>query len=172
MSSTERLAELFDAHQRYLYRLARRLSRDPEEAKDLPQETFLRAARRPDSIPVEERAARAWLVQVLVNLCRDRWRRLKVRRAAGPAPAWSQARPADPESAAQARATVAAALASLRPRTRAVVVLHEIEELALPEIARLLGISEVTVRWHLATGRSQARRYLRLAREERMERER
>ncbi len=67
----ERLGELFDAHQARLYRLARRLSGDPEEARDLVQETFLRAARR-RSLPARETGREAWLVRVLVNLCRDR----------------------------------------------------------------------------------------------------
>ena len=46
-----RLGTLFDAHHQRLYRLARRLSETPDEARDLVQETFLRAARSPRSIP-------------------------------------------------------------------------------------------------------------------------
>lgn len=133
------------------------MSRDPEEARDLVQETFLRATRRAGSIPESASGAEAWLVRVLVNLCRDRWRRLKVRRSAGPAPRWSLDEPANPEAAAQARASVQAALAELRPRTRAIVVMHEIEGLAKDRIAELLGINEATVRWHVATGRSRLR---------------
>ena len=155
--AADRLGTLFDAHQARLYGLALRMSRDPEEARDLLQETFLRAARRPGSIPTADSAAEAWLVRVLVNLCRDRWRRLKVRQSAGPAPRWSLDEPADPEATAQARSAVRKALAQLRPKTRAVVVMREIEGLEMGEIARLLGISEVTVRWHLATGRSRLR---------------
>jgi RNA polymerase sigma-70 factor (ECF subfamily) len=158
--AADRLGELFDLHQARLYRLALRMSRDPDEARDLLQETFLRAARRPRSIPAGEAAAEAWLVRVLVNLCRDRWRRLKVRRQAGPAPAWSVDAPADPEAAQQARETIRAALATLRPRTRAVIVMHEIEGLDKRSIATLLGITEVTVRWHLASGRGRLLRQL------------
>ncbi len=158
--SAERLGTLFDAHRTRLYALAVRMSRDPEEARDLLQETFLRAARRAGSIPEKESAAEAWLLQVLVNLCRDRWRRLKVRREAGPAPRWSADQPADPEALEQARTAVRAALDALKPRTRAVVVMHEIEGLDRKRIAELMGMTEVTVRWHLSTGRSRLRSQL------------
>ena len=157
----DRLAELFDAHNLRLYRLARRMSRDPEEARDLVQETFLRAARRPGSLPSEARGAEAWLVRALVNLCRDRRRRLAVRDrnaaalAAAP-PVWGS----DPESAAVARGTVQAGLARLPARRRAVVVLHELEGEGVPEIAGLLGIAQVTVRWHLSAGRRDLREFL------------
>ena len=99
--------------------------------------------------------AEAWLVRILVNLCRDRWRRLKVRREAHHQPVWSMGNTADPESVASARSAVQRALNRLRPRTRAIVVMHEIEGQSKAEIAEFLGMSEVTVRWHVATGRSK-----------------
>jgi RNA polymerase sigma-70 factor, ECF subfamily len=160
----EQLERLFDAHHQRLYRLARRLIDDPDEARDLVQETFLRAARRPASIPRDEAGGEAWLVRVAVNLCRDRHRRRGVRQAGRPLLPRPEAEP-DPESAAVARATVAAALAHLAPRQRAVVVLRELEERPTAEVARLLGVSRVTVRWHLAQGRRELARWL-LAREE------
>jgi RNA polymerase sigma-70 factor (ECF subfamily) len=158
--AAERLGALFDAHQARLYGLAMRMSRDPEEARDLLQETFLRAARRAGSIPAHDKAAQAWLVQVLVNLCRDRWRRLKVRREAGPAPRWNVDAPHDPEAMERARQSVRDALATLKPRTRAIVVMHEIEGLSRQEIAVQLSMTEVTVRWHLSTGRRRLRSQL------------
>ncbi|HEY3567231.1 MAG TPA: RNA polymerase sigma factor, partial [Thermoanaerobaculia bacterium] len=75
--TTERLAGLFDTHHQRLFRLALRLSADREEARDLVQEAFLRAARKPGTVP--DGAEEAWLVRTLVNLCRDRYRRLGVR---------------------------------------------------------------------------------------------
>jgi RNA polymerase sigma factor (sigma-70 family) len=47
------------------------------------------------------------------------------------------------------------ALDRLPPRRRAILVLYEIDGTGIPEIARLLGIAPVTVRWHLSRGRTQ-----------------
>ena len=47
----ERLASLFDVHHDRLYRLARRLAPSTDDALDLVQETFLKAARCPRTIP-------------------------------------------------------------------------------------------------------------------------
>lgn len=158
-SSDDLLAGLFNRHQERLYRLAKRMSGDAETARDLVQETFLRAARR-RALPPGESSREAWLVRVLVNLCRDRWRRRKVRqRHEGDLPAAAHA--SDPESSAVARATVSAALARLKPRRRAVLVLHELEGAPPSRIARLLGLRPATVRWHLSVGRQELAKILR-----------
>jgi RNA polymerase sigma factor (sigma-70 family) len=156
-SALERLGRLFESQNRRIYHLARRLSRDPEEARDLMQETFLRAARRIHSLPDTEPAAEAWLVRTAVNLCRDLGRRRFVRmrdehKLEPPAPFGP-----NPEAAAVARASVEAALASLAPRRRAVLVLSHLEELPTSEVARLLGLTQATVRWHLAKARREVR---------------
>ncbi len=153
-TATERLAQLFDAYHERLFRLARRLSADREEARDLVQEAFLRAARRPASVPEGEGPGEAWLVRILVNLCRDRHRRSGVRTRVHDSLRRREAT-AHPEDAAVARATVQAALARLSPRQRAAIVLHEIEGLPAREVARMLGITEVTVRWHLLAARRE-----------------
>jgi RNA polymerase sigma-70 factor (ECF subfamily) len=158
-SATTRLAELFDSHSPHLYRLARRLSGDADQARDLVQDTYLKAARYAERIPPGESAAQAWLVRILINTCRDHWRRQEVRRQAIDLPRPGPAGP-NPESAAVARATVTAALATLPPRRRAVIVLHHLEEMETTEIASLLGISQVTVRWHLSAARRQLARQL------------
>ncbi len=153
-----RLGALFDAHQARLHRLARRMLADGEEARDLVQETFVRAARRLAAVPAADGDAAAWLTRVLVNLCRDRRRRLTVRRREAPGlehhlGSSAAARESSVEGRLAARSAVEAALARLSPRRRAVVVLHEIEERSVAEIAHLLGLARVTVRWHLAVAR-------------------
>ena len=157
--TTERLAGLFDTHHQRLFRLALRLSADREEARDLVQEAFLRAARQPGSVPEGDQPGEAWLVRTLVNLCRDRYRRLGVRARVHESmrEEWETAHP---EEAAVIRAAVRSALSRLAPRRRAVIVLHELDGLPAREVARLLGIGEVTVRWHLMAARRELARLL------------
>jgi RNA polymerase sigma factor (sigma-70 family) len=154
-----RLGALFDAHQARLFRLARRLAGSAEDARDLVQETFLRAARSPDSVPAGPSHEEAWLVRVLINICRDRWRQVAVRRFHQPT---LTARPSSvhPESALIARALVWQALDQLPPRRRAILILYELEGTGIPAIARLLGVTAVTVRWHLSVGRREMARAL------------
>lgn len=155
----ERLGMLFDAHHDRLYRLARRLSRSPDDARDLVQETFLRAARTPSSVPVGMPNEEAWLVRVLINLCRDRWRTRASRARLDPrGDAGRALQPANPESAFIARSLIWRALDALPPRRRAVVVMYELEGTTIPAIAQLLGVSPVTVRWHLSMGRRELAR--------------
>ena len=151
-----RLGSLFDAHHQRLYRLARRLSRSAEDASDLVQETFLRAARHVKSVPQGAGHEEAWLVRVLINLARDRWRQLAVRRRSADDAAFSTTPVvADSETALLARSIVWQALDRLPPRRRAIIVLYEIEGVTIPAIAKLLGLANVTVRWHLSIGRRE-----------------
>ena len=150
-----RLAGLFDAHADRLYRLARRLTANAEDARDLVQDTFVRAATRANSIPAGDAREEAWLVRVLINLQRDRWRRtaMRARHDAANAPAPEANPGSDQESALIARSTVWRALERLPPRRRAILVLHELEGLDARAIASLLHITPITVRWHLSRGR-------------------
>ena len=150
-----RLGTLFDAHHQRLYRLARRLSGSADEARDLVQDTFLRAARAPASVPTGPSAEEAWLVRVLINLSRDRWRQTANRERLDRSTAPRGIEATDPEAALVARSVVWAALATLDPRRRAVLVMHELEGVPVHVIARTLGVTSVTVRWHLSKGRRQ-----------------
>jgi RNA polymerase sigma-70 factor (ECF subfamily) len=156
--AAERLGQLFDTHQGRLYSLARRLTRSPEEARDAVQDTFLRAARSPHSIPWGMPHEEAWLVRVLINICKDEWRKKAVRNRAAATPP-----PIDrggTESELVARSTIWRALDALPPRRRAILVMYEIEGAAIPAIAQLLGLRAVTVRWHLSVGRRELARVI------------
>jgi RNA polymerase sigma factor (sigma-70 family) len=159
----ERLASLFDVHHDRLYRLARRLAPSADDALDLVQETFLKAARFPKSIPVGTTNEEAWLVRVLINIRRDQWRKASVREHHDKTKlVGSQLANGDrgPEAVLIAKSTVWQALNALPPRRRAIVVMHELEGLVIPAIAALLGISAITVRWHLSLGRRDLAREL------------
>jgi len=155
-----RVAALFDAHHQRLYRLARRLVPTTDDALDLVQETFLRAAQTPTSIPEGVGDEQAWLVRVLVNIRRDQWRKAGVRNRVA-AESREPALPvADAETSLVARTAIWSALDALSPRRRAVVVLHELDGLTVKDVSALLGISAITVRWHLSKGRRDLARIL------------
>lgn len=153
--SAARVADLFDRHHQRLFRLARRLSRNPDDARDLVQETFLRVARSPRSIPDGVSHEEAWLVRVLINICRDRWRHSGVR-ARARENGTVEAEPAfNPEPRLIAKSLVRQALEALPPRRRAILILYELEGATIPTIAKLVGVTPVTVRWHLSIGRRE-----------------
>jgi RNA polymerase sigma-70 factor, ECF subfamily len=155
-AASNRLGTLFDRHHPRLFKLARRLSRNADEARDLVQETFLRAARSARSIP-EGDAAEAWLVRVLVNIQRDEWRRKAAKARLDPEGKAEAGRPVplDSEASFVAKTTVWRALERLAPRRRAAIVMYELEGATIPAIAKSLGVTAVTVRWYLSMGRRE-----------------
>jgi len=158
---SERLAALFDAHEDRLYRLARRLAASADDAHDLVQDTFLRAAQSLRSVPIGLAKEEAWLVRVLVNIRRDQWRKTAVRtRSAATLRAEATTYPSTLESALIAKRAVWAALDLLQPRRRAIVIMHELEGMSPSAIASLLGVSGMTVRWHLSMARRDLKRAL------------
>src|ERR1044072_1418723 len=55
-------------HVDMLYRVARRLTRDPSAAEDLVQETFVRAFRASDKFELQLSGVRPWLIRIMDNL--------------------------------------------------------------------------------------------------------
>ena len=51
-----------------LYRVAKRMTRDPHRAEDLVQETYLRAFRSADDFDLQDYGIRPWLIRILHNL--------------------------------------------------------------------------------------------------------
>ena len=120
-----------DEHYPRIARYVRGMVRDPVEAEDLAQETFLRAHRRRASLHDPD-AALAWLYSIATHVCLDRLRQ-QVRRA----PMQSDVDPEtvvapDPEPSAELRiereqmsACVQAYVADLSDGYRAVLLLHD-----------------------------------------------
>jgi RNA polymerase sigma factor (sigma-70 family) len=155
-----RLRHLFDSHHRRLYGLARRLLPSSDDARDLVQDTYVRAAERLSSVPVGTASEEAWLVRILVNLIRDRWRYSAVRARHRHHINHQDTARVGAEAAFIAKATVWQALELLPPRRRAVLVMCELEGGSIASVARALGVSAVTVRWHLSVGRRELARFI------------
>ena len=151
---------LFERHHESLWRLALRMAGNADTAKDLVQETFLRAMTR--RLPADLRSSEAWLVRTLVNLSRDLHRRRRVRRrhAEGERTARSRVESGNHADRVVARVTVERVMQKLSARRRAVLVLCDLEGLDGARVAELLGLRPSTVRWHLAAARKELARRL------------
>jgi RNA polymerase sigma-70 factor, ECF subfamily len=146
---------------RYLPRarqVARRLMQDPDDADDLVQDAFLRALERIVTFDLS-RAFEPWFTRLLVNLGLDQRRKQRVRRTESQDPAWfpGGSRPDREAERAELHSALSRALEQLPDRQRLIVTLFEIDGHSTEEIAGMLKVSQVTVRWHL----HQARRGLR-----------
>jgi RNA polymerase sigma-70 factor (ECF subfamily) len=148
-----RLEQLYDRFSARLFRFALRLSRDDAEARDYVHDAYVRAARDLRRVPLADSEAMAWLIRVVVNLARDRYRRAVVRDAF--ARLTMRRETHDPSAALDAGAVVRKAIASLSPRQRAIVVLHHLDGEPVADIALTLDLSPATVRWHLADARKR-----------------
>lgn len=142
---------------RYLYRMVG----DPDLAADLAQEAFVRLwERRP-----RDEHLRAWLFRVATNLVRDlarvEGRRVElVHEQLTRVPLSDPpARPDEAAEAAERRAQVQRALATLSERERAVLLMRE-EGFSYKEMAEALGLSVNTIPTVLARGLEKLERAL------------
>ncbi|MEO3975807.1 SigE family RNA polymerase sigma factor [Streptomyces sp. CAU 1734] len=130
-----------------LYRSAYLLCGDRDEADDLVQSTLVKVVlggRRHGRLDNIEAYARKTLVNTFIASRRRFWRR---ERACGDLPDLPE-----PAVDSDTGLLVNAALTTLTPKQRAVVVLRFWEDLSVAETARLLGLRENTVKSHTARG--------------------
>ena len=76
----EAFAQLFRDHEARLYRLAATILQDGHDAEDALQDAYIRIFVRIKSFRGKS-AFETWMTAILVNVCRDRLRRRKVRHA-------------------------------------------------------------------------------------------
>jgi RNA polymerase sigma-70 factor (ECF subfamily) len=140
---------LIDATSDRLYRLAVHLLRDPDEAEDVVQETYIRAWERRGDLR-DAAAVVPWLARIARNAARDRlrwWKRRPERPRVEPGrePA-SGAAPADRVLMEHERAAdLRRALDVLPEKHRVILLLREVEEMSYEQIAELLGVPLGTV---------------------------
>lgn len=141
------LREVFDASYRTLVVQLYGVTGDFDEAEDVVQEAFVRAAaagRR--FLKVEN--PEAWLRTAAINQHRSRWRKLRN----GQRARQRMLPPRDPE-AFEAHIEIITALRSLPDAQRQVIALHYLADLPVETIAADLGIPVGTVKSRLSRGR-------------------
>ena len=123
---------------------------DREQAADALQEAYVRAWQRWDRL-VQYDDPEGWVRTVAYRRCVSHWRRLATARRA--APDVAVAASVDAVATADVVA-VRQALATLSPEHRAVLVLHELCDLSVEEVAGQLRVPRGTVKSRLSRGRA------------------
>lgn len=141
---------LVTEHAGRIHGLARRLG-PAGEAEDLVQETFVRAWRGIHRFRREAELG-TWIYRILLNACRDRFRRRARQLASAP----ERTPPSDPAVAAQRRELVDRvflAVGQLPPRQREALLLRTKAGLSYAEIASVMGVRTGSVKSHLVAAR-------------------
>lgn len=153
--------EAFEALRQRLFGVAYRMLGSRAEAEDILQEAYLRW-HQTDRQAIEH--PEAWLVTTTSRLAIDRLRRLKTEREAYvgpwlPEPIVSPAPPPDRDVTLAEDLSIAflTVLERLAPDERAAFLLHEVFDVGYPDIAQVLGKSDVACRQIVHRARERVR---------------
>jgi RNA polymerase sigma-70 factor (ECF subfamily) len=150
---------------RYLRRafvVAFRLLEHREDAEDLVQDTFMTVLSQLHTYE-SGRPFAPWMYRILINRGLNARRSRSRRRTEEIPDSAASPRLDSPDVAterADVRARFQASLTELPPRQRLIVQLIEVDGLTRGEVARILDLSEATVRWHVSEARRVLRRVL------------
>lgn len=145
---------VFRAHHSLVFRVAYRITGNAADAEDVSQTVFLRLYRRAsaDELENEESYLRRAAINAALDVIRSRQADRAVELVDLPEPAHD-----DPRELRQA---LARAMAQLKPRPAEIFILRFLEGFSNPEIARILGISQVLVAVIVHRTRQQLRKEL------------
>jgi RNA polymerase sigma-70 factor (ECF subfamily) len=155
--------------ERPIYALAYRVIGREEEARDVCQDTFLRAYRALPGFKGQAKFS-SWLYRIALNLCRDWIRRqqrapvMQMPEGIDPVEMAAEREPAESIETLVARrelsAVVEEAMALLPEEQRTAIILKEYHGMTFQEIADLQGCPLSTVKTRLYQGLSVLRRHL------------
>ncbi|HIR12492.1 MAG TPA: sigma-70 family RNA polymerase sigma factor [Candidatus Choladousia intestinavium] len=142
------LEALIERYQRSLYAAAFNICRNPEDANDAVQDTFIQYYTSRKEFRDEEHL-KAWLLRVAVNRAKDItrsfWRRNKIS-----IEEYAEEIPFENQEDRE----LFEAVMKLPEKYRDVIHLYYYEELSVKEIAGILGASQGSVKMRLSRGRS------------------
>jgi RNA polymerase sigma factor (sigma-70 family) len=152
-------------HQRLCWHIINRMVRHPDDTRELCQDTFLRVHRYLHQYRFES-ALKTWIGQVAYSVARRHLERKRIPlvEPAGDEDAMSlveqvadvfdlEAASADAELGAMLHAEIEA----LPPLQRTVLTLYHLDEVPIPEIARITGLAAGTIKSHLFRCRARLR---------------
>jgi RNA polymerase sigma-70 factor, ECF subfamily len=164
--------ELVNSYSRKIFRLAKHITQNDEDAEDVLQETFLKAFEHLDGFQGQSKFY-TWIVRIAVN---ESLMKLRKRKSDRSVPldepvdtgedtvvreiaVWDE-NPEQKYSREELGHILDEAVEGLRPAFRTVFVLRDIEELSTEETAEALGISVPAVKSRLLRARLQLREKL------------
>jgi len=165
-------SELVNRYSRKIYRLAKHITQNDEDAEDVLQETFLKAFSHLDSFQGQSKFY-TWIVRIAVNEALMKLRKRKSDRSVPldepldtgedtvvrEIAVWDE-NPEQKYSREELGQILDEAIQGLKPVFRTVFVLRDIEELSTEETAEALGISVPAVKSRLLRARLQLREKL------------
>jgi RNA polymerase sigma-70 factor (ECF subfamily) len=164
--------ELVNRYERKIYRLAKNITRNDEDAEDVLQDAFLKAYTHLDHFKGDSKFY-TWIVRIAVNEALMRLRKRKTDRSVPldepvelgeetvtrEIAVWED-NPEQQYSQEEWRRILDEAVEELKPDFRTVFVLRDIEELSTEETAETLGISIPAVKSRLLRARLALRERL------------
>ena len=157
----DRLAgrELYDAHAPRVYSLVFRLSGDEEKARELTQDTFIRAFSRLSQFRGDA-ALSTWLHRIAVTIVSNsRRKEIRFRREVSLDEARSVAMDG-PVPDPVLSESIERAVEALSEVYRTTLIMHDVEGYTHAEIAEVLGVPEGTCKSRLSAARAQLREAL------------
>ncbi len=165
-------AELVNHYDRRVFRMAKQITQNDEDAEDVLQETFLKAYSHLDDFQGNSKFY-TWLVRIAVN---EALMKLRKRRSDKTVPlddpidtgedvvareiaVWDE-NPEDSYSREELGKILDEAVQSLKPAYRTVFILRDIEEMSIEETAEALNLSISAVKSRLLRARLQLREKL------------
>ena len=137
-----------------MYRLARSMLRSDYDCGDALQNAVFAAWRKLPSLR-EEAQFEAWLMRIVVNACRDVQRGYLRRKGEMPVEEAMQAASLPPPDV-----DLQMALEKVAEKFRLPILLHYMNGLSVPEIARVLRLPQSTVKGRIREGLKKLRRLL------------
>jgi RNA polymerase sigma-70 factor, ECF subfamily len=162
----ESFRRLYRRHTPRMTGLATRMLGGADDVADVVQEAWVRVVRDLERFEGRSRLD-TWILGYVVRCCREAWRRRgRDQRRWAPLEPVEDRLEAAPDPAGRHRGLdLEAALRSLAPGYRCVLLLHDLYGLTHGEIAESLGVAEGTAKSQLARARRAARRALEPPRE-------
>jgi RNA polymerase sigma-70 factor (ECF subfamily) len=155
MTSDDACLDAFQRELNYVFRTLRRLGTSPSEVEDLAQEVFL-ALRRSWIDYDQERPLRPYLFGIAFRIASAHQRKRNREVAFGTVePSDAGPWPDEALQSKQARAMVLAALERIPLPRRAVLVMHDLDDVPIREVASVLAIPLFTAYSRLRKARAE-----------------